>query len=407
MRDRPAYDYLDKVVNRFLDQAPTADLWPEHLRGDAYEGPVDPPPEVLPIVTCADLLRTYPERRPAVITGLLRRGETMNLIASPKVGKSWLALLLAFAVATGRLWLGTFGTTRGRVLLIDNELHPETSAHRLWTLAQALELPMDAIGEAVQVVNLRGRLRDLIGLGSGLRKIERGRFVLVIIDAFYRTVPAGTDENDNAGMASLYNELDCYAESLGAAFALVHHASKGDQSGKAVTDVGAGAGAQSRACDTHLILRPHEEENVVVMDAAVRSWEPVKPRCLRWAFPVWSPAHELDPADLRVGKPRKAKGAEERPPKGEPDPPWTARRFADTFGRPEPRPRAAVLEAARNCGLSDHKARTLLSAALGCELLFSWKEGGASSRTLVATVKPPEMTPPPDQKKGSREGPKA
>ena len=54
-------------------------------------------------------------------------------------------------------------------------------------------------------------------------------------------MPAGADENDNATMAGLYNALDCYADALGAAFVNIHHSSKGDQSGKAVTDVGAGA----------------------------------------------------------------------------------------------------------------------------------------------------------------------
>ena len=219
--------------------------------GDAYE-PTDnrplrpeseprPVKDALPIVRCGDLLRRYPNRRPAVIEGLLRVGETMNAIAAPKVGKSWLALGLAFAVATGRPWLSTFATAQGKVLLIDNELHPETSAHRLRTLAGAMQLPIEDIAEAVHIVNLRGRLENLHGLGAGLRKIERGRYILAIIDAFYRTLPAGADENDNATMAGLYNALDCYADALGAAFVNIHHSSKGDQSGKAVTDVGAGA----------------------------------------------------------------------------------------------------------------------------------------------------------------------
>ena len=42
-------------------------------------------------------------------------------------------------------------------------------------------------------------------------------------------------------------------------------ASKGDQSGKSTTDVGSGAGSQSRAADTHLIIRQHEQEDVAVM----------------------------------------------------------------------------------------------------------------------------------------------
>ncbi len=60
-------------------------------------------------------------------------------------------------------------------------------------------------------------------------------------------LPAGIDENDNAAMSQVYNAIDRYAEMLQASFILVHHSSKGSQSGKSVTDVGSGAGAISRA----------------------------------------------------------------------------------------------------------------------------------------------------------------
>lgn len=48
-----------------------------------------------------------------------------------------------------------------------------------------------------------------------------------------------------------------------------------------LTDVGAGAGSQSRATDAHVVLRPHEEDGVAVLDAAVRSWPPIEPMCMR------------------------------------------------------------------------------------------------------------------------------
>src|SRR5262249_7569501 len=97
----------------------------------------------LPIMTCAQLLCKFPERRASLIDGLLRIGETMNVISAPKIGKSWLSLDLAFCVATGRPWLSTFETRKGNVLLIDNELHPETSAHRLRTLAHVTGISHD------------------------------------------------------------------------------------------------------------------------------------------------------------------------------------------------------------------------------------------------------------------------
>jgi hypothetical protein len=406
---RPTKRLVDELRDRDRRDGRPAGDWPEDRRGDAWEPPADgqepgPPAEAdeLRILTCRQLVHEYPDRPPAVVHGLLRVGETMNIIAAPKVGKSWLTLDLAFAVATGRPWLSTFATTRGNVLLIDNELHPETSAHRLRTLAEALKLPLDQIGDKIDVANLRGRLQSLQGLGPELRKIKRGRYMLDIIDAFYRTLPRGTDENDNATMAELYNLLDCYADALGAAFALVHHSSKGNQSGKAVTDVGAGAGAQSRATDTHLILRPHQEDNAVVLDAAVRSWPPVDARCLRWAFPVWEPAPDLDPLALRELRPRKRKAEGAEQPEKVPEPPWNARRFADTFGRPEPKARDAILEEARGAGLADSKAEKLLKAAQACGYLFAWKAAGANSQTMVGTVKPPEPSPKPKRPRKRR-----
>ncbi len=93
----------------------------------------------------------------------------------------------------------------------------------------------------------------------------------------------------------LYNRIDGYANRLGAAWVNVHHASKGDQSGKITTDVGSGAGSQSRAADTHCVLREHEEENVAVMEAVVRSFPPIKPLAIRWTFPTWHLDTAVDP----------------------------------------------------------------------------------------------------------------
>jgi hypothetical protein len=358
---------------------------------DSINGLARQSEEKLPILTCAKLLAGYPQRRPAIIEGLLREGETMNVIAPAKIGKSWLTLGLAFAIATGRPWL-TFNTVPGRVLLIDNELHRETSADRLRTLARAMDVPTDQIADKIHMVNLRGRLQDLHSLGSSLREIERGHYRLVIIDAFYRTLPASTIENDNAAMAMLYNQIDCYADHIGAGFTLIHHASKGEQAAKAITDVGAGAGAQSRAADTHLVLRPHEEENAVVLDAAVRSWPPITPVCLRWEFPVWTPTSDLDPKALRSVGQRKRKTETEEEKRAET--PWDAKRFATAVGKPEPRPRSMILDEGRRLGISsDRKVEYLLKAAIDRAYLYAWKEAGANSRTLIASVPPPDSVP--------------
>lgn len=245
------------------------------------------------------LLDRNPSLCEPLIEGLLRRGETMNIIAASKAGKSWMVLDLALAVATGRPWLNRFRTHRGGVLLIDNELHPETSAHRIPRVARARAIDTgELVHSDLHVANLRGSLQSIRGLHPKLMKIEPGRFRLIVLDAWYRFLPADTNENDNGAIAGLYNLLDLHARRLNCSFVLIHHTNKGNQSGKDVTDVGAGAGAQSRAADTHLVLRRHQEEGCVVLDAVVRSWPPLDPVGLRWQFPAWYLDATLDPEAL-------------------------------------------------------------------------------------------------------------
>jgi len=250
-----------------------------------------------PRVSLRELAAAHPKLRPPVIHGLLRRGETANLVAIPKQGKSWLASGLAICVATGTDWLDTFACVAGRVLLIDGELHPETIAHRLPAVGEAMGLSVEQL-DNVDVWPLRGQCTDLVRLGGALAEIKPGTYDLVVLDAWYRFLPPGVSENDNAAIMSLYNLIDSYTAHLEAAWVNVHHASKGDQSGKGITDVGSGAGSQSRAADTHLIVRPHATDGVAVLDAVVRSWAPIEPLAIRWTFPVWTPDPDADPARL-------------------------------------------------------------------------------------------------------------
>jgi hypothetical protein len=270
----------------------------------------------------------------------------------------------------GRPWLDTFATEQGDVLIIDNELHGETSANRIPKVAAARRIAIAQVGQQLYVQNLRGQLLDIFSLETYFRSLEPGRFKVIILDAFYRFMPVATDENDNGAMAHLYNRLDRYADKLQCCFVLIHHTSKGNQSGKSITDVGAGAGSQSRATDTHLVLRPHEEEDVVVLEAAVRSWPPVQPRCLRWAFPLWSPADDLDPALLRSERPKRARKQE--PETRESDDEvgeWDAERFSAMFITHQPKTREVILSEAHAAGLSERRAERLLRQAEGMALV--------------------------------------
>lgn len=265
----------------------------------------------LQIIRAVDLIAENPELHEPIIDGLLRRGEVGNVVAAPKTGKTYLTHWLAQAVASGSKWLG-YQTTQGRVLLIDNELHKPTIAGRLKKVREEYGLGAEAI-ENVDVLPLRGNLHNIIQLGVTLSTIPPRTYALIIIDSLYRTLPPDSNENDNAMVTDIYNRLDTYAARLDSAFITIHHTSKGVQGGKGITDVGAGAGAQSRAVDLHMVLRPHEESGAVVVEAVCRSFPPTMPSCWRLNLPLFVFAPDLDPAKLKTERKKKTEGESPKP----------------------------------------------------------------------------------------------
>lgn len=252
------------------------------------------------LTTLRTLIHEHPQLRPYVINGLVRRAECASVIGGTKTAKSWLIGDLALSIASGRPWLEKWEVNRGRVLLIDAELHGETLANRLPQIAAARRIPMCEVGDSLYVETIRGRGLDVFKLERMIENIEKDFFTAIILDPLYRCWPADQrfDENSNSDVCRAFNAIDKYAEMTGAMWACCHHATKGAQNMKAVADVGAGAGSFARATDTHIVLRPHQEPGAVVMSVVLRSWPPVPDTCYRWSFPVWKPADDLDPSKL-------------------------------------------------------------------------------------------------------------
>jgi len=236
----------------------------------------------------SELIEQFPEMRPAIIENLLRRGETMNLVSGTKIGKSWLAIGLAICISTGRQWLSKFETTKGRVLHIDTELHPETLSNRIREVAEAMNVPTSELAD-YKAFPVRGKGWSVNNLSD---EISEHRPDIVLIDALYRAVPRGQDENSNREMAEIYNAIDEAADHYEAGVILVHHTTKGSQAGKANTDIGSGAGAMSRAVDTHATLVRSEEEGqdeIMLFQASLRSWAPIDAIPMVRSHPLWVP----------------------------------------------------------------------------------------------------------------------
>jgi hypothetical protein len=143
---------------------------------------------------------------------------------APKSCKTWLALELAVAVASGRPCLGRFPVpTAGPALVFAAEDAPHHIKGRIESLARARQVDFSTLDVRLIVENaLRlDRAEDLRRLHLTLAT-HRPR--LLVLDPYVRLQRA--DENDARQVSTILSALRELSRTFGAAVALVHHARK-------------------------------------------------------------------------------------------------------------------------------------------------------------------------------------
>lgn len=199
--------------------------------------------------TAAELrTASFPPPRWAV-PGLLSEG--VNLLAGPpKVGKSWLALALAVAVATGGKALGSIEVQAGPVLYLALEDTGRRLKSRLGKVLADRDVWPQSLAFAIEWPPLtHGGDRQL---AAWLADNPAAR--LVILDVFAKlrgTVPPGMSAYD-ADYAAI-GRVKALADYYGVAVLLIHHTRKatGDDF---LADV-SGTNGLAGAADTTLVLR--------------------------------------------------------------------------------------------------------------------------------------------------------
>ncbi|MEG3975921.1 AAA family ATPase, partial [Microcoleus sp. herbarium8] len=171
------------------------------------------------VLTLEELFDSESEAMDWLVSGLLPVGETVLLCALPKVGKSKLAIDLAFSVATGESRFLGQRTKQGRVLLIT----PDASS-------QSLKQELTKRGFRKQdTANLHVIPRWNIDQMAVLEaELENFRPDLVVIDSL-KKITAGKEISENsAEFADNIIALNDMLSRYRAAGILVHHANKGN-----------------------------------------------------------------------------------------------------------------------------------------------------------------------------------
>ncbi|MBA2730480.1 MAG: AAA family ATPase [Euzebyaceae bacterium] len=201
--------------------------------------------------TAADLLTAeFPAPRWAV-PGIL--GEGLNLLGGPpKVGKSWLALDLALAVATGGLALGSVPVEQGEVLYLALEDPARRMQQRLRVILADRSVPVGLDGFVVETTWETISDGGLDHLDAWLTEHHGCRLVVVDVLARVRG-PVTSTANQYAADYAAISSLKLIADRHGVAFLVVHHTRK--SAADDFVDEISGTHGLAGASDTVLKLR--------------------------------------------------------------------------------------------------------------------------------------------------------
>lgn len=300
----------ESAVANVYDEAGRAAA-PLAAQADSTEGEADTMPTVPAMILppwAGVRAVNPPKRAPELIHGLLRRGHVGAIVARAKSGKSWAAVALACAVATGGSWMG-HRCERGRVLFLDPELDPRSTANRFRKVADAVGADAAEVERNVSLWSLRGFTVD--GRAPSITDVSHDveaaaafgmldGVALVIVDSCSALLGVAADENSSGSVRSFFNVCLRIARASGASIWLVHHEGKQASGDREALARGRGSSAWADCPDLLLSLvevhPPSGETRDYLADgeraflleaAAVREFAPIEPHRLIWRFPVF------------------------------------------------------------------------------------------------------------------------
>jgi 5S rRNA maturation endonuclease (ribonuclease M5) len=183
-----------------------------------------------------------------LVQGLICKGDTTLLVGEPNVGKSWISLSLAVAMADGHSsWLGHQMNGHGKVLYVDEENPHDVVYRRLHQLG------------IQNYDNLRYLHRQGVRLDRNFDKLLDEAITyepsMIVLDSLTRFHTK--DENNAGEMAKLFNDsINVLCRETGACVVILHHTNKSDSNSSYIktrgsSDIGAAVdcGLEARKTD--------------------------------------------------------------------------------------------------------------------------------------------------------------
>ena len=200
-----------------------------------------------------------------LIQDLLPKGSFTIVSGDPKVGKSFLMILMAISLATGREFMGQKVASPQKVLFVEEEDVPQLVVTRINQLRRGLNLTPEEMANLEKNLFFWSRNGFLIRVGgSGYLTLELETDIqkvdadVVIIDVF--ALIHDGDENRAKDMTPVLKKLIEYQKAkTGLTLILLHHTSKQARGGKDMLSI-RGSSAISGRTDNALFLTGKKSE---------------------------------------------------------------------------------------------------------------------------------------------------
>lgn len=249
---------------------------------DPYEAPMNPEANKEwdddLVVSAADFVSQNQAPHKMLVEGIWPEHAIGFISASPKSYKTYMALDLAFAVATGTMFLGRFPAPSDRqrtVLFIQEESSRSAFRDRLTAVGSRF----GGVPESIRLItNKSVVLEDESWVERIEAALTRYKPDLVVLDPL-ASLTSG-DENSSQEMGRVVRLLRGWRDRHGCAICVVHHSGKGSEKGgsKRSGEKMRGSSALHGASETALYLdRADDETPRITVKAEQKEDEPPKP----------------------------------------------------------------------------------------------------------------------------------
>jgi hypothetical protein len=310
-RPQPQFDHLrivesigQRLLQRYAERAknrpasaPGRQAERPREVGDDWQEPQPGP--FPPIVSAQTIQSVHLPLPPAIIGGILSRGEKGELAGGSKSFKTWALIGQALSIAAGIDWWG-FPTHPTNVLFLNLEIPRAYFEERVRIVAAALGIQ---IPPRFNVWHLRGaKLGDPVRWATFLSALKDKCALIanpyLTSDPIYKLL-GGRNENAAGDVQTLLEQLDDMVGLVDGANFFGHHYSKGNQSAKEAIDRAAGSGVFQRDPDTILTMTSHEKDSCFTIDPILRNHVRIDPFVVEWRYPLFVREPSLDPEALK------------------------------------------------------------------------------------------------------------